>query len=84
MTTESHSYAYAGIFTHNFVLIFCGLYEVVALKLVWNSHTVSKHPLSQRGCTDFPNTQQPPQNSRLQKGDVQQVPYLESTNKALS
>ena len=76
MTNKCRSYAYACIFTHNFVLIFCGLYQVVALRQVRNSHTLSKYPISHRGNTDFSNTQQPPQNSRRQKCNVQQVPYV--------
>jgi hypothetical protein len=32
------------------------------------------------GCTDFYKKQEPPQNSRCQKGDMKQVPFWGSTN----
>jgi len=32
------------------------------------------------GCTGILKTQKPPQNSRCQKGDMQQVPFWWSTN----
>jgi hypothetical protein len=72
MTTKSYTLAYAWVFTNISALIFHGLYHVVTL----NMEMVRISIYSQICLISESQLK----NSRRQKGDVKQVPYLASTN----
>ena len=57
-------------------------HTLLLYRILWNNHTAIKVKTNTllQGCTNIPNMQMPPPNSRCQEGDIKQVPSWGPTN----